>query len=213
MGTNNTFVPLLPGNFYQIYNRGNNKENIFIEDRNYRYFLELWDRYICPIGDTYAYSLLKNHFHSLIRVKNIAEITDIKVLRRIEKMKVSGENFVSKSFSDLFNSYAKSINKSYDRTGSLFQERFRRKLIDNDSYFTEVVFYIHGKAQRHKFCKDFRKYVHSSYPLLISDEPSSLCKDGVLNWFGGLEAFKNYHNKCRESLLDAKRFLENENDD
>ena len=37
----------------------------FIEERNYRYFLGLYARYIEPVADTYAYCLLRNHFHGL----------------------------------------------------------------------------------------------------------------------------------------------------
>jgi putative transposase len=61
---------LCPGVFYHIYNRGNNRENIFREERNYAYFLQLYTRHIAPIAETYAYCLLKNHFHLLIRVKD-----------------------------------------------------------------------------------------------------------------------------------------------
>lgn len=60
-------IPLLPGVFYHIYNRGNNRENIFIEERNYTLFMNLYSRYIPPIADTYAYCLLRNHFHFLVR--------------------------------------------------------------------------------------------------------------------------------------------------
>jgi REP element-mobilizing transposase RayT len=61
--------PLIPGCYYHIYNRGNNGENIFREERNYRYFLQLYVKYIVPIAVTYAYCLLANHFHLLVRIK------------------------------------------------------------------------------------------------------------------------------------------------
>ena len=47
---------LQPGFYYHIYNRGNNGENIFIEERNYHYFLQLYSKYILPIAETYAYN-------------------------------------------------------------------------------------------------------------------------------------------------------------
>src|SRR6516225_5320626 len=109
--------PLQPGNFYHIYNRGNNKENIFKEERNYLYFLELWKKYIVPIADNYCYSLLPNHFHFLLYTK---ENVEAKKLRQ--------------GFSNIFNTYAKSINRAHERTGSLFQERFGRKVIDDENY-------------------------------------------------------------------------------
>ena len=58
-----------PGAYYHIYNRGNNRENLLIEKRNYLYFLSLYAKHIEPVAATYAYCLLRNHFHLLIRVR------------------------------------------------------------------------------------------------------------------------------------------------
>ena len=54
--------PLEYGQYYHIYNRGNNGENLFFEERNYPYFLKLYAHHILPVADTYAYCLLRNHF-------------------------------------------------------------------------------------------------------------------------------------------------------
>jgi putative transposase len=54
---------------YHIYNRGNNRENVFVEERNYRHFLQLYAKYIEPVAWTYAYCLLRNHFHFLVKIK------------------------------------------------------------------------------------------------------------------------------------------------
>lgn len=71
--------PLTYGNFYHIYNRGNNQENIFRQERNYAYFLELWWKHISPIAETWAYCLLKNHFHAAVYIKNKEDMTGLKV--------------------------------------------------------------------------------------------------------------------------------------
>ena len=47
--------PLVPGVVYHIYNRGNNGESILIEERNYHYFLMLYDKYMAPVAETYTY--------------------------------------------------------------------------------------------------------------------------------------------------------------
>ena len=72
---------MTPGQYFHIYNRGNNGEDIFLEARNYAYFLKLYQKYICPIADTYAYCLLKNHFHFLIRIKDFQTRRVLKTLR------------------------------------------------------------------------------------------------------------------------------------
>ncbi len=69
---------LKPGAYYHIYNRGINGENIFKEERNYAYFLSKYTIYLNPILETYAYCLLKNHFHLLVKVKdNITETVNL----------------------------------------------------------------------------------------------------------------------------------------
>ena len=62
-------IPLEPGKFYHIYNRGNNGENIFIAERNYAYFLNLYAKHIEPVAETFGYCLLRNHFHVLARIR------------------------------------------------------------------------------------------------------------------------------------------------
>src|SRR5689334_13616498 len=63
-------LPITYGTFFHIYNRGNNGENIFIQERNYTYFMELWWRHTTKIFETWAYCLLRNHFHIVGFVKN-----------------------------------------------------------------------------------------------------------------------------------------------
>lgn len=62
------------GKYYHIYNRGNNFEDIFRQKSDYLHFLKLTDIYITCITDVYAWALLRNHFHLLVRIKNDNEI-------------------------------------------------------------------------------------------------------------------------------------------
>ncbi len=63
-------TPFEIGNFYHVYNRGNNKDQIFIEEDNYLYFLILIKKYLLPIADIYSYCLIQNHFHLIIKIKD-----------------------------------------------------------------------------------------------------------------------------------------------
>ncbi len=117
--------PLHPGMYYHIYNRGNNGENIFIEELNYHYFLRLYGKYIALVAETYAYCLLRNHFHFAVRIKAPQE---------------PGSHFdPSKQFATLFGTYTKAINKAYKCTGTLFEGRFKRKPVENDQYLTHLI--------------------------------------------------------------------------
>jgi len=60
---------LEPGRYYHIFNRGIDGTNIFLEERNYAYFLNLYAKHIEPVAETFAYCLMRNHFHLLARIK------------------------------------------------------------------------------------------------------------------------------------------------
>jgi len=176
-------IPIEFGNYYHIYNRGTNKGNIFFEERNYEYFLKLYIQYLFPFTNTYAYCLMKNHFHLLVRIKPIDELADPKLANPTQQ------------FSNFFNSYAKSINNTYHRTGGLFEYRFGRLLVDSEAYFT----YLISNPQKHGFVKDFRTYPHSSYHALKLNKNSRLEINqvmnwfGIMNWFGNLDSFNDTH--------------------
>ncbi len=174
--------------YYHIYNRGNNSEIIFREESNYFYFLKLLKKYIVPVADVFAYCLLSNHFHILIRVKEECKVT----------------LSVEKSFSNLFNAYAKAFNKRFGRTGKLFEERFKRKKVEDESYITELIYYIHSNPQKHGILEDFRIYPYSSYNLILSNKPTSLKREEVINWFGGSFFYEEYHKKKHQQLIDDK---------
>lgn len=67
-------TPLEYGKFYHIYNRGINGCNLFQENENYEHFLYLYDKYICSVANTFAWVLMKNHFHLLVRIKTEKEL-------------------------------------------------------------------------------------------------------------------------------------------
>lgn len=60
---------LEPGFYYHIYNHANGRENLFCSDENYRFFISRYKKHIAPIADIFAYCLMPNHIHFLVRVK------------------------------------------------------------------------------------------------------------------------------------------------
>lgn len=186
-----------PDYYYHIYNRGNNFENIFIEERNYNYFLQLMAKYLLPIAEIYAYCLLKNHFHIVLKIKSKEELSE-KLLEKIHL-----------PFSNLFNAYTKSINKAYGRSGSLFQEHLKRIKIENEEYLKQVIIYTHINPLKHKFEEDFRNYKHSSYKSYFSDGLTKLNREFILKLFDGLGNFEFCHtNRQNELLMDIEMYDE-----
>jgi putative transposase len=211
-------APLLYDTYYHIYNRGNNRENIFIQERNYTHFMNLYAKYIEPIADTFAFCLLRNHFHVSLKTKSKEEIFPNEEIL-LKTLKVSGkkplgsyiEQYPSKQFSDFFNAYAKAINTAYDRTGSLFQHPFGRVPITSEGQFWNVIAYIHQNPQKHGFVKDFREWKWSSYRVMLSEKPTKLQRDVVLDWFGGRQSYLDLHEKW-VTEAESKWFAEDDYD-
>ncbi|MFO7447731.1 MAG: transposase [Ignavibacteriaceae bacterium] len=110
--------------FHHLYNRGANKENIFFERKNYLFFLERLRHYKDKYSiELLAYCLMPNHFH-------------------IFTHQLTEEGVISDFISSLINSYSKSINKEYKRSGTLFQGKIKSQQIEDVAYFKWVIKYI-----------------------------------------------------------------------
>lgn len=211
--------PLYPDTFYHIFNRGNNGENVFYNERNYLYFLKRYDFYLSNYLDTYAYCLMPNHFYLLVRVKPEKEIfnaaeedlpkdspEDLPDFKNLANLSNSPNRIISERFRLLFLSYAKAINKEKQRRGSLFQKPFRRKEVSNQSYLTSLIYYIHQNPVHHGFCDRVQDYQWNSFNSFLSSSPSKIKKHDVLNLFGNKQSFVEFHRRdqdleCIQSLI------------
>jgi putative transposase len=184
-------IPLEKGNYYHIYNRGNNSGDVYFDAESYYHFLRLYDKYISPIADTYAWCLLKNHFHILVYLRLDNEIEFEKLeYSTIENLK---DIEPSKQFGFLFNAYTQAINKKFNRTGGLFEKPFERKLITSDTYLKNIIHYIHNNPVQHGFVKQMSLYPWSSYDSILSEQPTKLKRKEVLAIYGGKDEFEEYH--------------------
>ena len=169
------------GVVYHVFNRGNNLESIFKEPKNYDLFLNLIKKYLLKVADVYAYCLLDNHFHLLVKIKKESEIEE----KSLQKKPYLG-------FSHFLNSYTQAINKAYNRKGSLFQEHLKRIRITDDDYFIQLIAYIHLNPVKHGF-SDSLEYPYSSYNAMISNKRTLLKRNEVLYYFDDVENFKYWH--------------------
>ncbi|MEZ4884563.1 MAG: hypothetical protein R3E32_07555 [Chitinophagales bacterium] len=209
------YEKLEEGYFYHIYNRGINGENIFKKEKNYLFFLKKYAQHIPPVMDTYAYCLLKNHFHLLVRIKTREEqeayfekyqkVLDVSPKAHKVRGKYMTYKYLDPSYqiAHLCNGYAQGINADFKsgekkRTGGLFEKPFQRVKITTESYFVNAIYYIHRNPQKHGFVKDFREYPHSSYHSFLSKGKTQLMRKEVLDWFGGKEQYIELHNKVQE---------------
>lgn len=189
---------------YHVYNRANGKENLFITDDNFRYFLRKYAEYIFPVANTLAYCLMPNHFHLLINVRSAQKLlAHYQFLKKEKKQnpKVIDESglfnyhkFVMLQFQHFLNGYAQAYNKRYQRKGGLFLEHIKLKQVENEAYYSKLVHYIHYNPVNHGFCKKASDWTFSSYHVFLSQKTSKIDKQKVLDWFGGKRGFLDFYN-------------------
>ena len=130
--------------FYHVILRGINRQRIFEEDEDYERFLFLLDHYKTICGyELYAYCLMPNHIHILIK---------------------EGKEALSTVFRRIGTSFVYWYNLKYERSGHLFQDRYKSEAVEDDAYFLAALRYIHRNPVKAGLCNDPGEYPYSSFP-------------------------------------------------
>jgi len=213
--------PLEPDICFHIFNHANGFENVFCKEDNYRYFLEKYWLHISPIAETYAYCLMPNHFHlvvrirkrkvieALIRNKNNAAIDNFS--NNFSKVQNFGkvddsmsdrviEKFLSKQFANLFSCYTQSFNKFFHRRGSLFIKNFKRDPIFDKQHFLNAIIYTHRNPIHHGFKKKYDEWDYSSYNEIEEGCCEHLEVAKLLQLTHGLELLNKMHLNALENF-------------
>jgi REP element-mobilizing transposase RayT len=141
-------TPFFSGGYYHIFNRGNNRPPIFFERENYFYFLRQLRKYlVLDKVEIVAYCLMPNHFHLLVCLKS--------------------DNFAT-LVRPFALSYAKAINKRFERTGSLFEGPFKSILVEKNEYLLHLSCYIHANPIAAGMVKHAEEWEFSSYRDYLS---------------------------------------------
>jgi len=171
--------------FYYIFNRGVNSKLIYLSNKNYYYFLGKVKLYLIPYFDIYAYCLMPNHFHFLLKPKHDIDSS----ITFGKKGLHSKECFFSKEIAKLISSYTQAFNKVYQRSGPLLESPFKRIPIDSEEYLKNLIVYIHQNPE------NFQNYKFSSYLAVISNAETQIQRNKVLEIFGNHENFIECHRK------------------
>ncbi len=190
------------GKFYHIYNRAIDRKLMFKSRSNYHYFMLLWKRYLEGYLDVVSYSLNANHYHFLVRVRYFSPE---QLMGRTEHELIAGQ------FKIFFRTYALAFNKNHVRTGSLFEGPFKRVLVGDDYYLTYLIHYIHANPEKNHLCADFRTWDWSSYKYIVKPSESVVDRKFVLDWFGSLREFTQFHMK-EDQDVDIRSFLSGDED-
>ena len=165
---------------YHIIIKGIDNQDIFYDDQDRRVFLKKlvltkkeYDNRI------YAYCLMDNHVHLVIKIE---------------------KEFISKAMQTLMIRYVSYFNRKYDRTGTLVQNRFKSKNIENQRYFLEVCRYVHRNPENAKIAKT-EEYKWSSYHEYL-EKGKIVEKDFLLQFF---------NNDIKEFIKFTKKYDDYEN--
>jgi len=166
--------------FYHVLSRGNERRAIFRIGEDYQRFLDLIATMTSRFKiEVHSYVLMENHYHLLIKT------THANLSRAIQWLGVT---------------YAGWFNRTHNRSGHLFQGRFKSFLIENESYLTALSCYIHGNPLRAGAAKDLWEYEWSSYRGYANKrcQPSWLSTEVILGVSGG---------KRKKFIAEQKAYL------
>ena len=178
---------------YHIMLRGINRQQIFEDDEDYRRFLKTLEKYRDEYGyRLYRYCLMPNHVHLVLHEGE--EPLDT-IMRRI------GASFVYW------------YNAKYERTGHLFQDRFKSEPVEDDTYLLTVIHYVHWNPVKAGLCSTPEEYPYSSYSRYF--ESQGLIDHAVIEGMMGAEQFKSFHStpgkeECLEMRDAPKRHITDE---
>lgn len=169
------------GIYYHIYNRGNRKQSIFLQNRDYERFLDKVAEYNkkFPIKIV-SYCLMPNHFHFLLQQPT--------------------PNSISQFLSVLCNSHSRYFNVKYETVGSLFQGRFKAKRIDKDEYLIHLSRYIHlnpvklfNFANKEMVVNQLLLYRWSSLPAFLLGKSTDIVDPfPILKYFSTRDSVEDY---------------------
>lgn len=167
---------------YHVMMRGVNKQEIFQDDEDRKKLLQILKYYKGKYSiKVYAYCLMTNHVHLLIKDTNY-------------KM----DKFVK----DMAGLYSRIYNTKYSRIGHLFQDRYKSEEVENQDYLLSLIRYIHKNPEKAGICK-MKDYKWSSFKEYIFNEKIIYKKD-ILEMY-------NENNKKAIALFEHFSFQEDNN--
>ena len=178
------------GALYHLMSRGNDGQDIYLNDAGRQLFLETISEMSERFGiDIFAYVLMSNHYHLLVRT-NRANL--------------------KKSMQWFGTTYTRRFNNRNLKSGHLFQGRYKSILIQNDAYVMRLSCYIHRNPLRARIVSRLIDYKWSSYPIYAYDKkgPDWLSTEVIWSNFKGTNKYKQYREKVQKYAEEEKRLLE-----
>lgn len=176
----------LPGEFYHVTARGNDRQPIFLEDADYRFYLAHLKLLLHALGiELHGYCLMPNHIHLLLKTLHGS-------LSRLMQRQQGW--------------YARRFNAKYGRTGHLFERRFDARLIVDDAYLMEVLRYIHMNPVKALLVGRPEDYPWSSVHAYLTGKADGLVtvSEGLAFFEGDVRRFRDFTVARHEVAVDAE---------
>lgn len=180
-----------PGTLHHVIIRGIEKKNIVINEYDRKDFVKRLGRLSTETETAiFAWALLSNHAHILLR---------------------SSASGISHFMRRLLTGYAINYNLRHRRHGHLFQNRYKSIICEEDSYFRELVRYIHLNPLRANLVDnldELDQYFWSGHSVLVGKQKNDWQdRDYVLGWFGKnkKEAVKAYRDFVQKGIDKGRR--------
>ena len=167
-------TPFLPNNYYHIYNRGANRADIFLNDKDYMFLLKQVNEHIEEFDITaIAYCLMSNHYHFILRQNGEAKINDF--------------------MQAVFYNYSSSFNTIHKHSGTLFEGPFRAILIDKSKCLLHLCRYIHRNPLEAGIVVKPEQWHYSNYAEFIGKRRGILVdREFVKANFGSPGAYEDF---------------------
>lgn len=206
-------TPFANGEHYHIFNRGTDKRNIFSDESDTDRFFQSMQEFntVKPIGSIYENSFreLGNPTSKSSRLVDfIAYCTNPNHFHFV--LKQLADNGISQFMKRVGGGYAKYYNEKYDRSGTLFQGRFKSVHVNSNEYLLHVSAYVNLNARVHKLGNPTSKLVGSrssweEYVNPWTDTGASFCnKKVVLEQFRNREEYRKFAEDSLKSILERK---------
>jgi len=185
---------------YHIYNRGNQKQIIFFNDENYRYFLKKMRKELTPYCDILSYCLMPNHFHWLVKIKPNYSSDDFESSDELNHP-------LSKGIAVLLRSYTRAIQKQENFTGSLFQQKTKSKEIIDERQLLTCANYIHQNPVNAKLVGKMENWQFSSFQDYCEIRNGNLCNRNLFYELTGIDPKTDFYTLSYNSFTDEQRKL------
>jgi len=177
-------TPLMPDTYHHIYNRGVNRQDIFLGEDNMLFFLKRLRKYFAnDMAEIVAYCLMPNHYHLLVWIKSA--------------------DFSATVMQPLGVSYTKAINKQHNRVGPLFQGPFRAIQVGSTEHLLQLARYIHLNPIAAGLVSRPEDWLYSSYRDTIGLRNGTLANPQIiLEHFSSAKAYQKFVEEGRDASIN-----------